>query len=76
VTQNNESKPVEPVIVEAVGIVARSGVPGLGKVMEEAMAQAVLDAMSEGITDQDEIRARMAAARDKARDEFTAGSGG
>lgn len=51
-------------IVSGVGVAAsKSNEPGLSKRIESAMAQAVTDALADGINDPDEQRARMMAAR-------------
>lgn len=50
-------------IVEAVGTVYKSNVPGLGKMMEDAQAAAILKCYAEGITDPEAHSAAMAAAR-------------
>jgi hypothetical protein len=58
---------VEPRIVEAVGSAGASGRPGVSaRQLDEAMGQAAAQAQSEGITDPDEIRARMLKAKDEA----------
>jgi hypothetical protein len=53
----------KPTIVEATGAASGSG-PG-GKEVEKAMAEAIEQAIAEGITDPDEIRERQLAARAK-----------
>lgn len=67
---DSEQAPPVTGIVSAVGIVARSGSPRLGKLLEEAMSAAVLKCAEEGITDPDEIRARMLAWRDRTKEAY------
>lgn len=60
-------------IVEAVGTAASVGLPrehGISTRVEKAMAQAVADALAEGIpmSDTETIKARMMAARQKVLD--------
>lgn len=50
-------------IVEAVGVAASGRSRALGQAIESAMSQAVLEAMKEGITDPDAVRAMKLAAR-------------
>jgi len=52
----------EPKIVEASGTAAGSKVTALG--LEKAMADAIQQAIDEGVTDPDEIRKRQLAARE------------
>jgi len=57
-------------IVEAVGVSANALDPArrpLAKQIEEAMSQAVRDAQAEGVTDADELKRRMSAARARVR---------
>jgi hypothetical protein len=70
---------VEPKIVEGVMTSANTGGLGggkspLAKTIEAAMAQAVQDAYTAGVTEPDEVRARMQAAREKAKADFAAGN--
>ncbi len=60
-------KSPEPKIAEAVGVVFRSKVPGLGPLLEKAMSDAVLKCLDEGITDPDVQRERMRLAREDAK---------
>lgn len=57
------AKEEKPVVVEAIGAASQGGVNS--QAIEEAMAQAGLKAMEEGITDPEKIRARKLAARDE-----------
>jgi hypothetical protein len=64
------AKKVESRIVEAVGTAAGGGTGGpnaveLSRRVEQAMVDATLKAMEEGITDSDEIRKRKLEARDR-----------
>ena len=65
------TKKVESKIVEAVGTASGYGVAGstnaidLSRRIEQAMVDATLEAMGEGITDPDEIRKRKLEARDR-----------
>jgi hypothetical protein len=54
-------------IVTAIGTAAHARDPELGKKIEEAMHQAAIQALAEGITDPEEIKARKLAAREEAR---------
>ena len=62
--------PVEPRIVEAVGVaVGYNELPGSldrAKRIEAAMTEAVAQAQAEGLSDPDAVRERILAARDKA----------
>lgn len=58
----------KPVIAAATGTAAPSGGPS-GAMIEQAMAEAGLKAMEEGVTDPNEIRDRKLAARQKLRDD-------
>lgn len=65
------AKKAESRIVEAVGTAAGGGTGGpnaaeLSRRVEQAMVDATLKAMEEGITDSDEIRRRKLEARDEA----------
>jgi len=56
-------------IVEATGVAGGTGTPGVSATaIEEAMSKAVLKAMSEGVSDPDEIRDRKLAAREAVTD--------
>lgn len=66
------SKPPASKIVAGTGVVARSGTPGRGDVIQKAMEQAIVDAREEGINDDDEIRERMRAAAKDAGKKFDA----
>lgn len=59
-------------VVEATGVAARSNVPGLGKIIEKAMSDAVLQASADGVTDPAEVKARMMQAREQAKAAFYA----
>jgi hypothetical protein len=64
------TKKTESRIVEAVGTAAGGGTGGpsaveLSRRVEQAMVDATLKAMEEGITDSDEIRKRKLEARDR-----------
>lgn len=62
-----ENDKVEPRIVAATGTSANANVSGdwaTAEKQEAAMAEAVMAAHHEGITDPDEIRSRILAARD------------
>jgi hypothetical protein len=64
------AKKAEPRIVEAVGTAAGGGSGGpdaieLSRRIEQAMVDATLEAMGEGVTDPDEIRRRKLEARDR-----------
>lgn len=66
----DDTVPVESKLVEAVGIAVghdgtESGI-SRAKLIETAMTAAVVQAQAEGVTDPDEIRARILAARDAA----------
>lgn len=57
-------------IVEAVGVSVNALDPArrqLAKRIEEAMTRAVRDAQAEGVTDADELKRRMSAARHRAK---------
>ena len=54
-------------IVAAVGAAANAKDIGLATRIEAAMSEALVKAMANGVTDPDEQRAVMLAARDKAR---------
>lgn len=61
----------ESKVVEAVAVAAKSfknGSTRLTKQIEDAMSQAVLDCMSEGITEPEDIKAKMMEARQKVLD--------
>jgi hypothetical protein len=69
--------PADPIpekqgLVEAVGVASISDTPGLSKVVEAAMSQAVLDCYAEGIIDPKIHRERMMQYRAKAKAEFYA----
>lgn len=57
----------KPVIAEGALIVSHSKDRPTARIIEAAMAQAILDAYEDGVTDPDEQRALMLAARDKAK---------
>lgn len=69
---------VKQVVVSAVGTIAvvAHGRPGLGKLIEQAMAQAVLDANAEGISTSEEnseiLKERMMTARQAVKDQLAA----
>jgi hypothetical protein len=70
---------VEPTIVEGVMTSANTGNLGgakspLAKMIETAMAQAVQDAYTAGVTNPDLVRERMMAAREKTKAAFAARS--
>jgi hypothetical protein len=62
----------EPKIVSAVGVSANAKDKNLAKAMEAAMADAIMQAREEGITDDDEIRERMKQAREQVKAEYEA----
>jgi len=56
----------KPRLVTSVGVSANvRGNPALAEKIEQAMSQAVVDANKRGVSDPEEIRAAMLAARDK-----------
>lgn len=59
-----------PHIAAAVGVAVRAPDRGLGKAIEAAMSAAIEQAAKDGVTNDDEVRARMQAAREKARAEY------
>ena len=73
VIDDNTGEEVEVVTVEAVAAVAavnqlnRELPPNAAKVIEQAMVWAVNNCAEEGITDPDEVRGRMLAAREAAK---------
>lgn len=60
----------EPNIVAGAGISANSQVPGLGKLIETAMSEAVIRCYAEGITDPEAHKVAMAEARQKTKDQY------
>lgn len=56
---------MEPKVVEGIGTIVISENTTLVDFIENAMVQAILDCIAEGITDPDIIRARQLAAKDK-----------
>lgn len=65
----------ESKVVEAVGVAAQSLSPNgvsLSKKIEAAMSQAVLDAIEEGLTEAEDIKAKMMEYRQKVLSEFKA----
>lgn len=71
-----EGDPEVQGVVQAVGTIAivAHGAPGLGKLIEQAMSQAILDANAEGISTSEEnsavLRGRMMAARQAVKDAY------
>lgn len=57
-------------IAAATGVITRSGAPGLGKLMEEAQQAAILQAAEDGISDPDEVKELMRAAREETKAEY------
>jgi len=63
-------KPPQGKVVEAVGAIARSPFPGLGKRIEQAMSDAVKESYAAGVTEPAKVKARMMEAREKVKQEF------
>lgn len=59
---------MDPVIVEGIGTTVISENATIAEFLENAMVQAILDCIAEGITDPEVIRARQLTAKDKAKD--------
>lgn len=59
-------------IVSAAGVavIKRPGLPNLGNAIQRAMEAAILKAAEDGVTDSDQIRARMLEARNKVKSDF------
>lgn len=54
-------------IIEAVGVSAKSSLPGLGKIIEAAMSAAILKAAEDGVTDPVKVKELMMIARAAAK---------
>lgn len=59
--------PVKSIIVEAVGVAEKNDKDSEGRPVETPMTRALKKAIAAGITNPDEIRSRMLAARERAR---------
>ncbi len=57
-------------IVAGAGISANSKMPGLGKLIEEAMSEAIIRCYAEGVTDPEAHKVAMQEARQRTKDQY------